>query len=227
MRRKDRELNIFSMSALDLFASALGAFILITLILLPYYLQEGAAAEPPPQECPTPEPAPVCPPVAPVPVCPDPVPAPVCPVCPAPVPVPECPPPAPPQKVVTDNLLVVQMTWSESEDVDLHVQTPDGEFYYGRKVISGRPGKFIIDNTGGGTNAVEIWLAHNPTPGLHKVCFRLYSNRSSRGAQVGGVLDKPSGRVVIPARRLNPGSGKICVLEFEISPDYSYRQLSP
>jgi len=41
MLRRNREINIFSMSALDLFASALGAFILLTLILLPYYLKTG------------------------------------------------------------------------------------------------------------------------------------------------------------------------------------------
>lgn len=39
MRRKNRkEINIFSMSALDLFASAMGAFVLIAVIALPYYL---------------------------------------------------------------------------------------------------------------------------------------------------------------------------------------------
>jgi len=38
-RRGSREVNIFSMSALDLFASALGAFILIAIIALPYYLK--------------------------------------------------------------------------------------------------------------------------------------------------------------------------------------------
>ncbi|MBE0437856.1 MAG: hypothetical protein IBX56_18905, partial [Methylomicrobium sp.] len=41
MRRRNREISIFSMSALDLFASALGAFVLLTLILLPYYLKES------------------------------------------------------------------------------------------------------------------------------------------------------------------------------------------
>ncbi len=37
MKKRSRELNIFSMSALDLFASALGAFILITMVLLPFF----------------------------------------------------------------------------------------------------------------------------------------------------------------------------------------------
>ena len=39
MRRRNREINIFNMSALDLFASALGAFILLFAILMPYYLK--------------------------------------------------------------------------------------------------------------------------------------------------------------------------------------------
>jgi len=37
-RNRKQEINIFSMSALDLFASALGAFILIAIVALPYYL---------------------------------------------------------------------------------------------------------------------------------------------------------------------------------------------
>ena len=39
MRRiKKKEINIFSISALDLFASAMGAFVLIAIISMPYYL---------------------------------------------------------------------------------------------------------------------------------------------------------------------------------------------
>ncbi len=38
-RKKNREINIFSISALDLFASAMGVFLLITIIALPYYLK--------------------------------------------------------------------------------------------------------------------------------------------------------------------------------------------
>ena len=80
MKRRNREINIFSMSALDLFASALGAFILIAIVMFPYFPNTNRvpvviAA-----------PAPDCPPVAPP--CP---PTPVCPPCP---PTPEPTPPA-------------------------------------------------------------------------------------------------------------------------------------
>ena len=40
MKRRNREINIFSLSALDLFCGAMGAFILLALIALPYY-QKG------------------------------------------------------------------------------------------------------------------------------------------------------------------------------------------
>jgi hypothetical protein len=43
MRRPRREIEIFSMSVLDMFASALGAFIMVSIILFPYYKQDMKA----------------------------------------------------------------------------------------------------------------------------------------------------------------------------------------
>ena len=43
MKRKSRDISIFSMSALDLFASALGAFILIAVVIFPYFPNTGMA----------------------------------------------------------------------------------------------------------------------------------------------------------------------------------------
>ena len=39
MRSRSRDINVFSVSALDLFASALGAFILVSVVLMPYFLR--------------------------------------------------------------------------------------------------------------------------------------------------------------------------------------------
>ena len=41
MRQRSSSISVFSTSALDLFASALGAFLLIVLILFPYYQRGG------------------------------------------------------------------------------------------------------------------------------------------------------------------------------------------
>lgn len=43
MKKKDRNLNVFSISALDLFASAMGTFMLLAIILFPYYLKPETA----------------------------------------------------------------------------------------------------------------------------------------------------------------------------------------
>ena len=39
-RRPSRDIEVFSMSAIDLFAAAMGAFALLAIILLPYYQKE-------------------------------------------------------------------------------------------------------------------------------------------------------------------------------------------
>ena len=75
MKRRSREINIFSISALDLFASALGAFILMSLVFMVFFAmtardagaRSGRSCAPAPQcpeataptpvECPAPSPA--------------------------------------------------------------------------------------------------------------------------------------------------------------------------
>ncbi len=210
--RRPRELSIFSMSALDLFASSLGAFILIAVVLMPFYLRERQAAEPAPVECPRSRPAPACP------------------ACPAPQPAPPCPPPpaTPAAPEIADNLLVVQMEWSARSDVDLHVHTPDGEFYYLRERIAGSPGKFVLDNLVGGADSIELWKAHLPTPGRYRVCARLY--RRARGVasvDVALLLDKPTGPVSPPRQTLSDAMREVCPLEFEIDSRYTYTPIQP
>lgn len=46
MKRRSREINVFSLSAIDLFACAMGAFILLSLILFQYYLKAQRIPEP-------------------------------------------------------------------------------------------------------------------------------------------------------------------------------------
>lgn len=77
MKPKNRDVNIFSMSALDLFASGMGAFILLAVISLPFFANTSRVTPTPAP--PPPEPAKVCPKI-PVPEKPK-----VCPKLPAPV----------------------------------------------------------------------------------------------------------------------------------------------
>lgn len=45
MKKLRREINLFTLSALDLFASTMGTFILLTVILFPYYLKNSEVVE--------------------------------------------------------------------------------------------------------------------------------------------------------------------------------------
>lgn len=199
MKRKSRELNIFSMSALDLFASALGAFILITLILMPYYLKES----PPPQESPE------------------------CPECPE---ISECPEPCTPcpdpevirVSVVKDNLILLQMFWDKKVDIDMHVKTPDGTFYYNKETISGRPGQFFQDDTKGGTAAdpaKEGWLSFKPTPGTYEICYNYFTSPFKGNVQVWGKMQKPSGPVDLARVTLRRSKEMKCATKFRITHD--------
>lgn len=60
MRRTRRENNIFNVSAIDLFASALGAFMIVSFVLLPYFPNTGEVTPAPviPPTPPPPEPEP-------------------------------------------------------------------------------------------------------------------------------------------------------------------------
>ena len=87
MKKRSREINIFSISALDLFASALGAFILMSLVFMVFFTMTAKT---------------------PAPEAPDPAPAPQCPAVPAPDPV-ECPEPAPqPSPATAETLAQIQ-----------------------------------------------------------------------------------------------------------------------
>ena len=57
MKQRSREINIFSISALDLFASALGAFILLSLVFVVFFTMTAKtpapeAPDPAPTQCP-------------------------------------------------------------------------------------------------------------------------------------------------------------------------------
>ena len=85
MKIRNRDINIFSMSALDLFASGMGAFILLAVMALPFFGNVSKIPTEAPLQCPEPV------------------------ICPKPVPCQVCPPPTPPgfQKMEKLDLVVV------------------------------------------------------------------------------------------------------------------------
>jgi len=191
------------MSTIDLFASAMGAFLLIALIALPYYLKKS----------------PQCPDCQ---VCPTPVPEQTCPVCPTIEPAQTCPPQASP--MVMDKLLMIDMAWHPAPDVDLHLFTPDGHFYYDNKSIDGRPGFLYQDFQQG--PAKEIWLATDPTPGEYEVCYHWFAGGHGAPIKVVGNVYKPSGTLVMPEVRLPSRGACLCPIRFVLGADYQFEERS-
>ena len=198
MKPRNRDINIFSMSALDLFASALGAFILISIALFPYFPRTGwapedigalrealAEAQRQLQQCQS-----------------------------------EldrtrgalaeaqrerdrmrgelqsC------EQELRKKFLLALISWDTvDDDVDLHVVDPAGnEFYYGERGHSGTPARLEEDNTRGPGN--EVWLHPQATPGEYRLYYKLFNKRSSGGVTVRGAILTPRGRQAAPDIRL-------------------------
>ncbi len=213
MRKKNREINIFSMSALDLFASALGAFILITIILFPYYLKVDRKVLAELKTCETSltsmtaentdlttklddcekekgeisEELKKC---------------------------------KEEGRLNTGHLgecrenleectrgasecakelkkifFILVMTWDTYDDVDLHVVDPRGkEYYYKARTHPGSSYELSVDtienksaNNGKG-GGVEIWEAPNAKIGTYKVYYKYYTDRAPANPAVKGKL---------------------------------------
>lgn len=181
MKARGQALNIFSMSALDLFASALGAFILLAVIALPFFAntaqlddatllsqivqtreelaqaQEELAQR---QEELAQAQAEL-------------------------------------KEAAKANFMVVIMSWSTTDDVDLHVTDPDGnEFFYEQKEHPGSEAKLEVDVTTGPGN--ELWLHPKVTPGEYVVDYVYYANRNGRPVRVRGTVLHRDGRIELP-----------------------------
>jgi hypothetical protein len=76
--------------------------------------------------------------------------------------------------------LVLYVRWDTHDDVDLHLTDPSGaEFFWNRhKTIPGRPGELSEDNVIGPGN--EVWEIRDAPAGDYRVDVRLYTVRDQR-----------------------------------------------
>ncbi len=204
MKFRNREINVFSMSALDLFASALGAFILITVVLFPYFPNTGDSAErvadikaeleaveqrlhacetarqrAEQQARETASQLQQC------------------------------------REDLSKKFLLVLMSWGTADDIDLHVVNPQGkEFYYKRKRFPGVAGALEEDNIRGPGN--EIWLHPAATPGDYKIYYKFYAQRVRGGAKVRGSVLTPEGKTPLPSKHMTRQGAKILVAVIKV-----------
>ena len=203
MKKLNREINVFSMSALDLFASALGAFIILGVMLLPYFPNTGDSPERVAEirallQAQIEENARQVEQIETL------------------------------QEEIQETrdvlriaqkkkYLLLAISWATQDDVDLHVVDPDGrEFYHAGREFSGSPARFEEDNIQGPGN--EIWLHPEVAPGQYKIYYNLYNQRTS-SVSVRGLILHTDGREEIPSRLLSRGGEKPLIAVVHVDDD--------
>lgn len=208
MMRRNREITIFNLSALDLFASSMGAFMLLSFILFPYYMKNSDAlerakkAEEALKTCQT-ETAQARNEAAQArseaqasraqeQKCQD--------------------------KLKASSFLAVVIQWTTSKhDVDLYIREPGGEeYYFSHRTLPGKPGILSRDTTNG--PGVEVWEIQMPSPGEYLIFYELFSqNGNPEAAVVNGGIYYREGRHDLPQVSLTREKEKRPMARIQVS----------
>ena len=179
--KKNREVNIFNISFLDVLSCALGAVLVVMIIAMSQA-----------RTCPE---CPVCPPPV---TCPDPTP---CPPCPTPPPAcPECPD----CEAMNKTFLLIYISWNKTADkvdIDLHVTDPLGRrCYFKDKKFTNPDMELIFDYTEGG--GIEAIFVPEATKGNWKIEYHYYAGNSS--VSVKGLIRANSKIISLGTKTMSP-----------------------
>lgn len=230
MKRRSRDINIFSISTLDLFASALGAFILITLVLFPYFPNTGDSPERVSEvreemrsaleavetqnraaagqlETAQGRIADLQQQLA---------------QCEASTDTTDDRITSMQQQLQTCRaalditFVVVVISWnSADDDVDLHVVDPSrNEYYYAARTFAGSNAAFEEDSTVGPGN--EIWQSLAANPGTYEVYVNMYNKASAGASSVRGFILHQNGREQLREVSLSSTGEKPLVATFTV-----------
>lgn len=225
MRRPSRNIEIFSMSVLDMFASALGAFIMVAIILFPYYQKNRvhkqnldaaieelkrtqeevdktkAAGEKVQQQI-------------------DEVKGEIRKVQLAQVELNQCRQGI--QACLVERgktFLLVKIDWNEPVDVNLYVTDPKGNtFFWAKPNKSGRDfpnsqGRLSTDTAIG--EGVEIWQVPGAEAGEYKIEYVL--DDASGRATVNGFFFDKSGKKPLPSKVVGDGQARVLGATIEVT----------
>lgn len=237
MKKRSREINIFNISALDLFASGMGAFILITLALFPYFPNTGDSPERVSEVREQMQQALAAAQAAAAAAEARALAAAgqlqtaqgqiadlqsnleVCNSRPTADPnttqslqnaLEEC------RAALDVTFAVVVISWSTSEDdVDLHVIDPRGnEYYYEARSFPGSDAIFEEDSIRGPGN--EIWESIAAIPGQYRVEVVMYNKSAAEPADVRGFVLHQNGREQLRVTRLDTTNQRETVTTFNV-----------
>lgn len=218
MRIPNREINIFNLSMLDVISGAMAAFLILLVVLLPYYRKEhidyqaiianlqaqltearDAAAQAQAQ------------------------------AAQAQADAAQAAQAAEQARAEAEGLrrqlaktfLVLYIRWNSSDDVDLHLIDPSGaEFYFEAKTIPGRQGELSEDTTRGPGN--EVWEIRDAAPGDYRVRVTLYRDDGNpKPILIQGRVFHRDGSAAFPAARLITARAMVDVATITVAADGS------
>ena len=224
MKPRNREINIFNLSMLDVISGAMGAFLIIMVILLPYYKKETIDYQRELQQSRTAEEA-----------------------ARKAVKAAETAQRAAEETArkavesvraaqaeaeqnrqraeasaqqLAKTFLLVHIQWNTKfQDVDLHVIDPTGaEFYYEHKTHPGRPGVLSVDSQFGPGN--EVWSISSAPPGDYRIYAILFNPRDVNDTPTitGSVIHR-DGSTALPPTQLPTKGLKSLVATVTVSAD--------
>ncbi|MGU3480147.1 hypothetical protein [Methylobacterium sp. D48H] len=106
--------------------------------------------------------------------------------------------------------LLVQIEWKKSIDVDLHVIDADGNEYFWAKPnklsrdFPGSRSQLSIDSIGGSSGGVEVWVAPEAKPGSYRVEYVIEASSGGSAEVTGFVFDR-YGRKDLPMTNVSSG----------------------
>lgn len=217
MKRRNREINIFNLSMLDVISGAMGAFLIIMVVLLPYYkkesidfekaLKESRLAEQSAQEAQRQAQENLR-------------------AAQEALQSAQADAQANRQRADTaakqlaKTFLLVHIEWdTKFQDVDLHVIDPSGvEFSFERRTHPGRAGALSVDSQFGPGN--EVWSNPTAAPGDYRIYANLYNLHgvSSTPTVTGSVIYR-DGSIALPPTVLTAKQQKFLVATVTVAAD--------
>ena len=224
MKPRNREINIFNLSMLDVISGAMGAFLIIMVILLPYYkketidyereLKQSRASEAIARQAAQAAEAAQLSAEA--------------------IALTAQQSERAAQADANQNrqradaaaqqlaktFLLVHIQWgTKLQDVDLHVVDPTGtEYYYEHKSFPGRSGTLSVDSQFGPGN--EVWSTPNASPGDYRIYANLYNTHgvTDTPTVIGSVIHR-DGSTALPPTQLSTKQQKYLVATVTVSAD--------
>jgi len=107
------------------------------------------------------------------------------------------------EQQLRQTFLLVLINWSTVDDVDLHLRDPSNAWFsWERPRIQGRPGSLSLDVRRGPGN--EVWQVDSAEPGLYMVCANRFRPRTLGQIRVQGDVYHQDGRLSLNAVMLAP-----------------------